>query len=150
MSLGTAIYYDELSIGDTFQTRGRTITETNKVLHAGNTGDMNELQMNEEFAAETRFNEPPVHAPLTYAIMEGLITSDFRHEDSNICYYGLDRMRVPEPTFVGDTIHVEREVIDKRERDKGGIVTFLDEVQTQDGRTVLVCETLEYMRGSEV
>jgi acyl dehydratase len=145
-----AHYYDDLSVGDTFETRGRTITETHLVQHAGTTGDMNELQMNAEFAAETEFGERVVHAPLTYAMMEGLITSDFRHEDSNVCYYGLDSMRIPGPTHVGDTITVGREVIGKREKSPGGIVTFRDEVTTGDGRTVLVCETLEYMRSREV
>jgi acyl dehydratase len=144
-----AHYYDDLAVGDTFETRGRTITETHLVQHAGTTGDMNELQMNAEFAADTEFGERVVHAPLTYAMMEGLITSDFRHEDSNVCYYGLDSMRIPEPTYVGDTISVSREVIDRRERAPGGIVTFRDEVTTADGRTVLVCETLEYMRARE-
>ena len=144
-----AYYYDDLSVGDTFETRGRTVTETHLVQHAGTTGDMNELQMNAEFAAGTEFGERVVHAPLTYAMMEGLITSDFRHEDSNVCYYGLDSMRIPEPTYVGDTITVHREVIDKRERAPGGIVAFRDEVTTGDGRTVLVCETLEYMRARD-
>lgn len=144
-----AHYYDDLSVGDTFETRGRTITETHLVQHAGTTGDMNELQMNAEFAADTEFGERVVHAPLTYAMMEGLITSDFRHEDSNVCYYGLDSMRIPGPTYVGDTISVDREVIDKREKAPGGIVTFRDEVTTADGRTVLVCETLEYMRARD-
>jgi len=144
-----AIYYDDVSAGDTFGTRGRTITETHLVQHAGTTGDMNELQMNAEFAADTEFGERVVHAPLTYAMMEGLITSDFRHEDSNVCYYGLDSMRIPEPTYVGDTISVERKVVDKRQREPGGIITFRDEVTTADGRTVLVCETLEYMRARD-
>lgn len=141
-------YYDDLTVGDIFKTRGRTITETHLVTHAGNTGDMNELQMNSSFAANTEFGQRVVHAPLTYSMMEGLITSDFRSEESNICYYGLDSMRIPEPTYINDTISVDREVIDKHDRDSGGIVTFRDEVTTEDGRTVLVCETLEYMRAS--
>lgn len=143
---GPVRYYDDLSAGDVFETRGRTITETHLVTHAGNTGDTNELQMNAAYAAETGFGERPVHAPLTYSVMEGLITSDFRNEASNVCYYGLDSMRIPAPTFVGDTISVVREVVDKREKPPGGIVTFRDEVTTANGRTVLVCETLEYIR----
>lgn len=143
---GDINYYEDLAVGDRFETRGRTITETHLVTHAGNTGDMNELQMNAIFAADTTFGQRPVHAPLTYSMMEGLITSDFRHEDSNVCYYGLESMRIPEPTFVGDTISVEREVIDKHEKSPGGIVTFRDTVTTDDDRTVLVCETLEYLR----
>ncbi len=143
---GETHYYDELSIGDTFETRGRTVTETHLVTHAGNTGDMNELQMNAEFAAESGFEGRPVHAPLTYSMMEGLITSDFRSEASNVCYYGLDSMRIPEATYIGNTISVHREVIDKRDKDPGGIVTFRDEVTTTGGKTVLVCETLEFIR----
>ncbi|QCJ47103.1 MaoC/PaaZ C-terminal domain-containing protein [Haloprofundus sp. MHR1] len=143
---GPVRYYDDLSVGDTFETRGRTITETHLVTHAGNTGDMNELQMNAAYAADTEFGERPVHAPLTYSVMEGLITSDFRNEASNVCYYGLNSMRIPAPTFVGDTVSVNREIVDKRDKSPGGIVAFRDEVTTDDGRTVLVCETLEYIR----
>lgn len=146
---GHAYYYDDLEVGDTFETRGRTITESHLVTHAGNTGDMNELQMNSTFATDTEFGERVVHAPLTYSMMEGLITSDFRSEESNVCYYGLDSMRIPEPTYIGDTISVDREVLDKREKDPGGIVTFEDVVSTTDDRTVLVCETLEFMRARE-
>ncbi len=58
-------------------------------------------------------------------------------------------MWIPEPTFVGDTITVHPEAIDKRERPPSGIVTFHDEVITETGRTVLVCETLEYIRSRE-
>lgn len=146
---GSVHYYDDLSIGDTFETRGRTITESHLVTHGGNTGDMNELQMSSAFAKDTEFGQRVVHAPLTYSMMEGLITSDFRSEKSNICYYGLDSMRIPNPTFIGDTITVEREVLDKRPKDPGGIVTFQDEVLTEDRRSVLVCETLEYIRTSD-
>jgi len=142
-------YYNELSVGDTFETRGRTITESHLVTHAGNTGDMNKLQMNEAFASETQFGERIVHAPLVYSMMEGLITSDFRSEESNICYYGLDSMRLPEPTHIGESISVEREVVDKREKERGGIVTFEDEVTTEDGRDVLACKTLEYIRTAD-
>ena len=143
---GRVRYYDDLHVGDTFETRGRTVTESHLVTHAGNTGDMNELQTNEAFARDSRFGQRVVHAPLTYSMMEGLLTSDWRHEDSNVCYYGLESMRIPEPTFVGDTITVSREVVDKREKPPGGIVTFRDRVTTETGRTVLVCETLEYLR----
>lgn len=143
---GPVRFYDELSVSDTFETRGRTITETHLVQHAGNTGDMNELQMNADFAAETEFNRRPVHAPLTYSIMEGLITSDFRNEASNVCYYGLDRMRIPNPTFVDDTISVDREITNREPRDLGGIVTFRDEVSDTEGELKLVCDTLEYIR----
>lgn len=139
-------YYNELAVGNTFETRGRTITESHLVTHAGNTGDMNELQMNTEFAAETEFEGRPVHAPLTYSMMEGLITSDFRDEASNICYYGLDSMRIPEATYIGDTITVHRTVTDKQDKEPGGIVTFEDEVRRHNGDVVLVCETLEYIR----
>ena len=32
-------YFDEFTLGDTRQTIGRTITETDIVMHAGQTGD---------------------------------------------------------------------------------------------------------------
>jgi len=143
----TAKYFEDYEIGESFESPGRTITETHLILHAGNTGDMHELQMNEEYASRTTFGKRLVHAPLTYSIMEGLINSNPLLRSANICYYGLDRMRMPNPVFIGDTIKVKRAVVEKRVKDqRGGIVKFVDEVINQRNEIVMICESLEYIR----
>jgi itaconyl-CoA hydratase len=56
---------------------------------------------------------------------------------------GWDRIQLPNPVFVGDTLYVESKVLQKREsrsRPYGGIVSFRTRGMNQDGTTVLVYE----------
>jgi acyl dehydratase len=149
MAVNLTRYWEDYEIGETFATIGRTLTEAHVVTHAGNTGDLHELQMNAEYARRTPFGQRLVHAPLVYAVMEGLINShpELRSPETNICYYGLDRLRLPAPVFIGDTVSVTRTVMARWPKSAGGgIVKFRDEVRNQHGTLVLVCETLEYLK----
>lgn len=144
-----AKYFEDYEIGETFCSQGRTLTEADVIQHARSTEDMHALQMDEAYARDTIFGQRIVHAPLTYSIMEGLINQDsrLRAPEASICYYGLDRMRMPNPVFIGDTVRVERTVVDKREKSEmGGIVKFEDRVINQRGELVMVCESLEYVK----
>jgi len=53
------------------------------------------------------------------------------------------RARFLKPVFIGDTIHVEAEVKDKRETSKSdrGIILLERAVLNQDGEVVQICET---------
>lgn len=149
MTIKLVRYYEDYEVGEEFTTPGRTITESHLVAHAGNAGDIHELQMNVEYAKGTIFGQRAVHTPLVYSIMEGLITShpELRSSETNICYYGVDKIRVPRPVFVGDTIRVRRTTLEKRPKsDIGGIVKFRDDVYNQRNEMVMTVETLEYVR----
>jgi acyl dehydratase len=51
----------------------------------------------------------------------------------------MDRVRFINPTRMGDTIHVEAEVIEKEERnEQSGIVTYRQTVKNQRGDDVAV------------
>ena len=49
------IYFEEYEIGSVRESIGRTITETDIVLHAGQTGDFFPHHMDAEFAKTTEF-----------------------------------------------------------------------------------------------
>jgi acyl dehydratase len=52
--------------------------------------------------------------------------------------YGIDKMRFLRPVFIGDTIHVEMEVMGKTERNDGsGVVDFKQTVVNQQGKVVI-------------
>ncbi len=56
-----------------------------------------------------------------------------------VAFYGLDHVRFTAPTFIGDTIHAETEVIAREDRGaEAGLVTFRVETRKSDGQTVLV------------
>ena len=51
------IYYEDYELGSTRTTIGRTITEADIVLHAGQTGDFFPHHMDAEFAKTTEFGK---------------------------------------------------------------------------------------------
>ena len=52
------LYFDDLEIGQTFTSSGRTVTETDIVNFAGVSGDFNSIHVDHAFAATTSFRRP--------------------------------------------------------------------------------------------
>jgi len=128
-------YFDQLEVGETWTSRGRTITESDIVMFAAFTGDWYPLHTDKEWAAETQFKARIAHGMLVLAVSSGLwqITPGVV-----VAFYGMDKVRFVGPTFIGDTIHVESEVIEKTERGHEGLATFQNAVKNQRGETVLI------------
>jgi acyl dehydratase len=61
------------------------------------------------------------------------------YEMAIIAFYGMDRVRFIAPTKIGDTIHVELEVADKKDKgDLGGVVNLKQLIKNQRGEDVAV------------
>lgn len=143
--------FEELDVGDTSRTAGRTVTEADVVNFAGVSGDFNHHHTDTERMSGTEYGGRIVHGAFVFSAMTGLLwqsrTQDER--DDVIAFYGVDSLRFTAPTFVGDTIHVETEVQKKTPRDHpsaNGTIRYEAEVVTQDGKTVLSCEPLSLVR----
>ncbi|MBC7294452.1 MAG: dehydratase, partial [Thermoleophilia bacterium] len=64
-----------------------------------------------------------------------------------VAFYGIDKLRFTAPTFIGDTIHVELEVLAKEDRGPDqGVVTFQARVKNQRDETVMVAQKRILMR----
>lgn len=135
-------YFEEFLVGGVDVTMGRTVTETDLVNFIGVSGMFEELFINREYAEnESIYHQRLVPGALTYALQEGLSVGLGLIHGTGLAFLGLE-LRIPAPTLVGDTIHVEIETIDKREtrnRDRG-IVTFRHSVKNQRGETVMVAD----------
>jgi acyl dehydratase len=134
------VYFEDLLVGATRETLGRTITETDVVLHAGHTGDFYPHHVDEEFARTTVFGKRIAHGTMTFAIAVGLTAMEANPESFT---YGYDRVRFPRPVFIGDTIRVRLTIADASEdpkrADYGRCVEKL-ETTNQRGEVVLACE----------
>ncbi|WP_210484461.1 MaoC/PaaZ C-terminal domain-containing protein [Microvirga antarctica] len=130
-------YFDDLEIGDRFETAGRTVTETDIVNFSGLSGDYSLHHTNEPFAIARGFGGRIAHGCLTLSISTGLISSMGQTMDKVVAFYGMDKVRFLKPVRIGDTLHVEGEIIvllDKGE--KGGVVTRRDSIKNQNGDIV--------------
>lgn len=135
MSLQLASDFDSLAVGDSFVTRGRTVTEADVVSFACLSGDMHPQHTDATWAASSLFGERIAHGMLVASLALGLL--DFDPER----VVALRRVRdaiFKRPVALGDTIHVAGRVdgVDPLDAATGLVGVRLD-VQNQRGRTVV-------------
>jgi acyl dehydratase len=143
--------FAEIEEGDTDVTDGRTITEADVANFAGVSGDFNHLHMDEERMADSPFGERIAHGMLVVSAATGLLWQNRTPEEREavVAFYGLDELRFRQPVLIGDTIRVETEVVETREKDEGpgnGTVRNRVEIVNQRDETVVACEMTSLMR----
>ena len=131
--------------GDTAVTQGRTITEADVTNFAGVSGDFNHLHTDAERMGESMFGERIAHGMLVVSAATGLLWQSRTpaEREAVVAFYGIDDLRFRQPTYVGDTIRVETEVLETRPKDEGpgnGTVRTAVEVRNQRDQTVVSCE----------
>ena len=133
------LYFEDFESSADLVTRGRTVTEADVMAFAGLTGDFTELHTNDEFAKTTRFGRRIAHGALVFSISMGLATRTNMIDDTLIAFAGVDKLRFVEPVFIGDTIHLVKRVVERKEMGAGqGTVEFESRVLNQRGALVLV------------
>ncbi len=129
--------FDKLRVGEVSVSAGRTLTETDVVHFCMLTGNWLALHSDAEYAKRTRFGQRVVQGSLVFSIANALIPFD---PDVVEALYGVNELRFPRPSFIGDTIHARAEVAELRERDsRTGIATVLLQAINQRGETVMSC-----------
>jgi acyl dehydratase len=135
-------YFEDYLVGAQRSTTGRTITEADIVLHAGQTGDFYPHHMDEEWCRTQPFGKRIAHGTLIFSVGVGLTACVM---NPHAISYGYDRLRFIKPVFIGDTIRVTVRIKEKRDiakRPNHGIVVEGCEVTNQNGEPVLACEHL--------
>lgn len=134
-------YFEDYALGETRQTLGRTITEADVVLHAGQTGDFYPHHMDAEWCKTQPFGQRVAHGTLIFSVAVGMTAGAVNPLAFS---YGYDRLRFVRPVFLGDTIRVRVAIAETRDHkrpDQGMVVERL-EVTNQRAETVLVCDHL--------
>jgi acyl dehydratase len=137
-----SIFYEDYMVDSKRETLGRTITETDVVMHAGQTGDFYPHHMDAEWCKTQDFGQRIAHGTLIFSVGVGMTAGDVNPESMS---YGYDRLRFIRPVFIGDTIHVTVTIKEKRDHPKRaqqGVVTELVEIFNQHNDLVIVCEHL--------
>ncbi len=123
------VYFEDYEPGDVRVTSGRTITETDFVIHAGHTGDFFPHHMDVEFARTTAFGQRVAHGTMVFAIGVGLTATLINPVAFS---YGYDRLRFIRPVFIGDTIRTRVTIAAKDD----------DPKRPGSGRVIERCEVL--------
>jgi acyl dehydratase len=135
-------YLEDYVVGEARATSGRTITETDIILHAGHTGDYFPHHVDVEFCKTQPFKRPIAHGTMTFAIGIGLTATQI---NPRAMTYGYERLRFPTPVHAGDTIRTTVTIKSKEldtKRPGFGRVIEAKEVTNQNGKTVMYVEHL--------
>lgn len=140
--MSVEMFFEDYVVGVTRETGGRTITEADVVLHAGQTGDFYPHHMDAEWCKTQPFGQRMAHGTLIFSVGVGMTAAVI---NPRAISYGYDRLRFVKPVFLNDTIRVKVTIKDAREdakRPEHGMVVEGLEVVNQRGETVLVAEHL--------
>src|SRR5687768_2466675 len=138
--VGRGFAFDDLKVGFRFRTHRRTISQADRAAF------INLSWLTEELFAVDEEGKPRlVPGALVYSFAEGLLLPTM--QDTGIAFLGAT-LEVKAPTRVGDTIHVECEVVEHRLTSKGdrGLVRFANKVLNQRGETVLEYNPLRLLK----
>jgi len=101
-------------------------------------GDWYPLHTDMEYAKGTQFKQRIAHGMLILSVTTGLLRFE---QGAVVAFYGMDKVRFINPTFIGDTIHLDVNVIALKEKGQSqGVVTVLQEVKKQTEEIVAVFE----------
>ncbi len=135
-------HYDDWQVGDTIaHDLRRTVTETDNLLFSTMTHNPQPLHLDAEAAKASEFGRILVNGTFTFALMVGLSVGDTTL-GTLVANLGYDKVVMPKPVFIGDTMRAETEVVelrDSKSRPDAGLVTFRHRLINQRGEVVCEC-----------
>ena len=132
-------FFEDYILDNRRETLGRTITESDFVTHAGQTGDFFPHHMDAEWCKTQPFKQRIAHGTLTFSVGIGMTANQINPEAFS---KGYDRLRFLKPVYIGDTIHVVVTISEKTEskRPECGQVIEHVEIFNQRDELVMVCD----------
>ena len=146
--VGRGFCFEDLKTGFRFRTHRRTLAEADLAGFVNLTWMTEELFTvveNDADDAARAIKGRAVPGALVYAFAEGLLLPTM--QDTGLAFLNAT-LEVKAPTLLGDTIHVESEVVEHRLTSKGdrGLVRFANKVVNQRGETVLEYNPLRLLK----
>ena len=131
-------FYEDLEVGEEYESPGRTITEADIVNFSSISGDWSPVHCDEEYCKRTPYKTRIAHGLLGLAVVEGLkqripVFAEVRYMASLYWNY-----KFTGPILIGDTIRIRVKIASKRETkkpDRGIVVEYVTMVN-QRGEVV--------------
>ena len=135
-------FFDDWRVGDTIHHEiRRTVTETDNLFFSVMTHNPQPLHIDAEAARASEFGQILVNGTFTFALMVGLSVADTTL-GTLVANLGYDKLVMPKPVFIGDTLRAETEIAELREsrsRPETGVVTFTHRLLNQRDEVVCSC-----------
>jgi len=142
-------WFDEWKVGDRVTHEiSRTVTETDNLLISTLTHNPQPLHLDADYAAGTEFGRIVVNGTFTFALMVGVSVGDTTL-GTLVANLGYDKLIMPKPVFIGDTLRFDTEIVEVREsksRPDAGVITFRHRAVNQRHEEVCSCLRMALLR----
>ena len=121
-------YYEDMAVGEEYESPARTVTETDLVNFSAFSGDWSPVHSDEEFCRKTPYKTRIVHGLLGLALTEGL---KFRIPAFATARYMASlywNYKFTAPILIGDTVRLTVKIQSKRETkkpDRGIVIEYV-------------------------
>jgi acyl dehydratase len=137
------MYYEDLVPGlKVDHAIRRTVTEMDNTLYSALTYNCAPLHIDAEYAKNSIYGQRLVNSMFLLGLVTGVTVIETTI-GTTLGNLGFEDIKFPKPVFHGDTIHVQTEIISRRESKKrpdSGVVVFRHVAFNQ--RDEIVCEML--------
>jgi acyl dehydratase len=142
--------WEEMTVGSSFRTSSRTVTETDLVNFVTHLGFTEPLFTDAHHAAEGNYTGRLIPGALTYCLAEGLVLQTNVLHGTGLAFMHME-LDVRRPVYVGDTIEVIVEVTESRPSSQPGrgVVTTRNTVVNEHGVGVLEYTPVRLIRGRD-
>ncbi|WP_415853271.1 MaoC family dehydratase [Sinomonas sp. G460-2] len=146
------MYYEDFEVGETIRHEvTRTVTEADNLLITTLTMNVQPLHLDAEFAAQSMYGRQIVNSIFTLGLVTGIPVQDTTL-GTTLGNLGFRDIEFPKPVFIGDTLRVETEALDKRvskSRPATGIVGIEHRGYNQKGELVCAVRRTALMKRRE-
>ena len=108
------LYFEAFTVGQKFNTVGRTVREGDLFNFAGLTGDFNQIHTDAAFAAKTQFGQRIAHGLLGLSLATGLIMRTGLLEGTVLAFREINEWKFVKPFYIGDSIYAELTVAETK------------------------------------
>ena len=142
--------WEQMTVGSSFRTAARTVTESDLTAFVNLCGFNEPLFYDARHAAEGGYRGRLVPGAMVYAIGEGLVIQTHSFAGTGLAFMHME-LDVRRPTFVGDTLDVVVEITSSRASSKPGrgVVESRNTVYNERGDDVLVYTPVRLVRGHD-
>lgn len=131
-------YLEDFTVGDVYQHHyGRTVIDADSLWFSTISMSANEQYFNREYARAQGGSDLEVNPAFVMALVTGMSVSDISQNGVNLEW---KEVSMPNPLYVGETVHAESEVLSVREsksKPGQGIVSVKTRGITETGKVVL-------------
>ena len=141
------LYFDDVAVGQEWESLARTITEADVVNFAGVSGDFSPIHVDHVYARNTAFHGPIAHGLLVFSISSGLALH--APPMRTLAFSAIRDWQFKEPVRIGDTIRVRTRVLEVEAKARGrrGAVVWQRTVVNQDNQVVQEGTTMTLVQG---